>query len=493
LKPNPSSYPIDEITLQRIFEVYGFACAFFLASRPLSDGDFWWHLKTGEYIIRTGLIPTTDPFSFTNYGKPWVAHEWMSEAIFYLVYSRLGFNALIFTFAVLTSLAFWIVLRRVNSNPFIAVFATVLGVWTVLPTIGVRPRVFTLLLTGMYLALLTRYARRCEGRGIWWLIPLMALWVNLHGGFLIGLVLIGLTIIGILLDAWATGEKFTSLWPRLRTLGLVLMGCILVVNLNPQGPRIYLFPFEIFLSPVQQQAVNDWLSPDFHQRELLPLALLILLTIAALGLSPRRARPSELLLFLTTLYATLKSTRHMAIFALVAAPLMADYLESWLGSTSFGKRFAPSHLLRNLPLAFAFGLALVLPLMVMTPKLISTVYGPPRQETTKVPQKAVEYMKANQMTGNTFTFPNIWGGYVIWEMPSNPVYIDGRIDMYGDEFVNEFVEITRGLRDWDEPFDRYGVQNVVVRTGSALARDLKESAVWKQVFQDEIAVVYNRR
>ena len=84
--------------LKKVFNFYVFAYAFFFASRPLSDGDFWWHLKAGEYIFQTGSIPRTDHFSFTNYGKEWIAHVWLSEAIFFLVYSRLGFNALIFIF-----------------------------------------------------------------------------------------------------------------------------------------------------------------------------------------------------------------------------------------------------------------------------------------------------------------------------------------------------------------------------------------------------------
>src|SRR3569832_1875088 len=87
-------------TLRRTFEVYVFVFAFLLASRPLSDGDFWWHLKTGEYIVKNLTIPRIDFYSFTVPGKHWVAHEWLSEVIFYLVYTRAGFNTLIFIFTV---------------------------------------------------------------------------------------------------------------------------------------------------------------------------------------------------------------------------------------------------------------------------------------------------------------------------------------------------------------------------------------------------------
>src|ERR1051326_8011932 len=137
--------------LRTFFSVYVFAYAFFFAARPLTDADFWWHLKTGEYIVNTHSVPTTDLFSFTNYGKPWVAHEWLSEVIFYLIYSRFGFNVLIVVFAILFALAFWGVYQRAGKHPLIRRGGALLGVWAGFATIGVRPRVFTLLLSSVYL------------------------------------------------------------------------------------------------------------------------------------------------------------------------------------------------------------------------------------------------------------------------------------------------------------------------------------------------------
>ncbi|MGI8734310.1 MAG: hypothetical protein ACR2LM_13545 [Pyrinomonadaceae bacterium] len=480
----------------RTFAIYIFAFAFFLASRPISDADFWFHLKTGEYIIQTGLIPRTDTFSFTNYGTPWIAHGWLSGVIFYAVYSRLGFKALIFIFAILTALAFWIVFKRSNSHPFIAGFATLLGVWTVLPTIGVRPRVFTLLLASVYLAILTRYARRGEGREIWWLVPLMVLWVNLHGGFLIGLALIGLTMVGIPLDTWAAGEKVRASWPRLRTLGLVLVGCLLAGLANPYGTGIYAETIRTLISPVYQQLVVDWLSPNFHQPELRPLTFLILLTIGAIALSPKRVRPGELLLFLAALYSTLQTQRNMALLALVAVPIFANYFQDWLDSTSFGRSFGKSFS-KPQPSRYstwitALSLVLLLPLLVFALRLRSTVYSSPTQRMLDVPLKAVQYLKERQISGNTFTNPNIWGGYLIWALPSNPVYIDGR-GVFPEEFVKEYVEIMQGTADWRVPFERYGVKIVLIKPGSLLARQLAESSEWERVYDDEMSVVFRRR
>ena len=483
-------------TLKRTFEVYVFVFAFLLASRPLSDGDFWWHLKTGEYIATNLSIPRVDFYSFTVPGKHWVAHEWLSEVIFYLVYTRAGFNTLIFIFTVLTVVAFWIVFRKTNAHPFIKGFAVLLSVWSILPTMGVRPRTFTLLFAAIYLALLHGFVRERQTRAIWWLVPLMIVWVNLHAGYLIGLVLIGVVGVGVVLDAWFAGEKLASRWPQLKTLVLVFVACLLVVNLNPQGPRIFVFPFEFFLSPIQQDQITDWLSPDFHQKELFPLLLLMLLTIAALALSPKRVRPSELLLFLSTLYMTLKSNRHMAIFALIAGPLLADYLQASLETTRFARMFGESsqpQATSNRRRQIIFNLILLAPLIACLIKLKSVIYSPPPQARVGVPLNAVSYLKENGITGNTFTDPNIWGGYLIWATPANPVYIDGRIDMYGDEFMREYLGIIRGLTRWQEPFDKYRVQNAIVSPTSVLRLQLEQSPQWQQVYRDEMAVVFTRK
>jgi len=253
-----------------------------------------------------------------------------------------------------------------------------------------------------------------------------------------------------------------------------------------------LFPFEFFLSPVQQQLVTDWFSPDFHESGLLPLLLLIVLTMAVLVISPRRPKPSEVMLFVATLYATLKSSRHMAIFALVAAPLLAKYLHSWLTSMPFGKSFARDPSFKSNASALVFCVVLFLPLIPFILKPGSIGYSPADQTVLSVPVNAVEYLKANQITGNTFTDPNIWGDYLIWALPSNPVYIDGRIDMYGDDFVKNYRDIIWVIADWKQPFDRYGVRVAIIRKTSPLRHEMKKIPEWRQVFEDDMAIVFVR-
>jgi hypothetical protein len=475
-----------------VFQLYILFYAFLFASRPISDADFWFHLKTGQYVFQNGQVPHTEIFSFTYNGIPWVAHGWLAGTFFYGVYSALGLYALIFIFAILVALSFWMVLKNTQAHPFVLAFALLLGIWTVLPNIGVRPRVFTLLLSSIFLVVLQDYARRGAGRRIWLLVPLTALWANLHGGFVIGWTLILLTTVGIVLDAWLAGERMQPLWPRLRTLSIVLVGCFLAALANPYGIRIYEPAQRALSSSVYNRIIVDWVSPNFHQPELLPLLALILLSIAAFALSPKRIKPSELLLFAATLYATLKAQRNMLLFALVAAPLLARYSQYWIDSTPLSRTLVGLRSTRRPRGLIVLSVIMLLPLPLFVARLKATAYAEPQQQRMKVPIKAVEYMRTNQLTGNTLTFPSIWGGYLIWELPSNPVYIDGR-DVYPEKFVDEYVEMIRGRADWQGPFARSGVQLVLLEPGSLLARQLDGMKDWERVYQDEMSSVYKRR
>jgi hypothetical protein len=217
-----------------------------------------------------------------------------------------------------------------------------------------------------------------------------------------------------------------------------------------------------------------------------------MLMIAVLALVPRRPKPSEVLLFLATLYATLKTQRNAVILALVSAPLLATYFQIWFASTRFGRSFGSTRSGWNPRFALLVGIGLLMPLIALAVRLKSTAYGTTTQEIINVPVNAVEYMKQNGISGNTFTAPNVWGAYVFWATPNNPVYIDGR-DVYPDTFVKEFVEITRGLKDWKGPFDQRGVQIVLLEPNSLLTRQLGDAPGWERVYQDEMSVVFRRR
>ena len=334
-----------------------------------------------------------------------------------------------------------------------------LGVWTVLPNIGVRPRVFTLLIFAVYFVILTEYLKQARTKYLWWLVPLMVLWVNLHGGFLLGLTMIALAIVGAFLDSHFAQESSDEAPSRIGPLALTLIACALAALLNPYGVKIYSHILGVLSAPEFQEVILDWLPPDFHQSEQLPLIILILVTVSVMALSPKRVRPSELLFFLATLYMTLKMQRNAMIFAIVASSLLADYGGPLWDVVFRSGKEQPLWSRTGFPTA-VLNVLLLVPLLLFGVKLKNLVYQPPTQQMADVPLNATQFLKDKRLTGCTFTDPNVWGAYLIWTAPENPVYIDGR-DMYPTAFVKEYVQIIQGRKDWRGPFQQYGVKNVV--------------------------------
>src|SRR5262245_37644689 len=305
----------ESLTIRRVVPIALFAMVFVLAVRQSAsiDPDLWWHLKAGQQIIDTRSIPHTDDFSFTKQGSEWVAHEWLSEVIMQAIYRVTGLAGLVTVFSLIIVIAFWLIYRRSEGRPYAASIAIVIAAAASSPLFGVRPQMLTLLLASIYIVLLEQFDRR----RLWWLVPLMLLWVNLHAGFALGLALIGLYITRAVLD----GE-----WSYVKPLLLVLVICTAVVPLNPNGFRMFAYPYETLVSESMAAFIQEWASPDFHKGMYLPLAFLLLSTFAAMALSPIRARPGEIFLVLITALGALRSVRHIPIFSLFAAPVFAKHL-----------------------------------------------------------------------------------------------------------------------------------------------------------------------
>jgi hypothetical protein len=159
---------------------------------PLACLDFWWHLKVGEIIWKTRHIPQVDTFSFTAQGRCFVYQNWLSEIAYYLLYRMGGLPLLVFLHALTIVLALAVVLWsawEATRRPRLVALCMLVIMIPVLRFRNARPQVFSMVLFALCYALLRRYRRRA-GSHLWGLIPLMALWVNVHGAFVMGLGLV---------------------------------------------------------------------------------------------------------------------------------------------------------------------------------------------------------------------------------------------------------------------------------------------------------------
>jgi hypothetical protein len=464
---------------------------FIMAARSATDPDMWWHLRTGQLTIQNHRVFHNDPYSFTRFDEPWVDHEWLSQVFMFGLYRVAGWGGLITGFAVIIAAAFLLVFRRSSGQPYIAGAITVWGAVASIPCWGVRPQMLTLLLASIFLLLLERSYERPQL--LWWLPPLMLFWVNLHAGFALGIAFLLMFLVGDALDL-AFGYKAPSLSPaRFRQLALVTAICTAVVALNPYGLQMYRYPFETLHSRAMLAYIGEWLSPNFHEPRYLPTLFLMLATLVVPALSPRRLRPRELLLLTVTTYAALRSVRHIPIYVLVVVPLLSGMIAACLrerGKTALldGSRnpLAPAKLIAN-------ALLLAGLLFFTIARLHYVVVHQPATEAKEFPAAAASFLMTSRPPGPLLNHYN-WGGYFIWKLfPAYKVYIDGRADLYGDTFMDQFAATyyLKG-KSWQDPLNEWGIRTVVLPPDAPLIGALRGMPAWEEVFADKQAVVLAR-
>ena len=461
---------------------------FTLAARDLSDSDFWWHLRTGQLILNTRTVPHVDPFSYSRAGQPWVAHEWLSELMFYAVFHVAGKSTLVCIFAIIITAAFLLAYRCSRCNLYIAGVVTICGALASVPTWGVRPQVFSLLLTSLFLSLLD-YSEQKPSL-LYWLPPLMLLWANLHGGFAIGIALVAASL---------AGSAFESVWrptphapARVRHLAIALLACLSVIAINPNGLALYTYPIETLRIRALQH-ISEWRSPDFHHLAFLVFFSLLAATLLSIAFSQRKIRAHELLLLLGTALAGFHTIRHIPIFVLVAIPILSRHAESLFTNQSWAHSFFVSQ--RN-PSFTLRALNTVTLLFVVTFASLH-VYRTIRQqddiEARTFPSAAVSFLANRHVPTPLFNHYD-WGGYLIWRLyPQYRVWVDGRTDLYGDTFLEEFLSVYWAQEGWKQQLENEGIQSAILPPNSPLARSLLASPQWQRIYEDRQAVVLTKR
>jgi hypothetical protein len=484
---------------RRLLVVVFMLVIFAAASRPIKDPDFYWHLKTGQYLLENKSIPHTDIFSTSKFGSEWVTHEWLSELFMYSIFRLLGYAGLVVAFAAIITATFYFAYRcckEVAPHPYVAGFALIVGAAATTPTWGVRPQMLSMLFASIFVLVLRDYCRNGRARAIWLLVPLTVLWVNMHAGFAMGLAFIVLTIMSLLADGLLLpGTSIKKVWPAVRKLCFLLVACIGAVCLNPNGARMYSYPFETLTSSAMMQYIQEWKSPNFHEPMFQALALLLLVTFAVLALSGKRARPGELLMLLVTALATLRSSRNVPFFALLAIPLLAEHSWQWLTAQPWGQWFTKpetreSGKASTVKLVLNVVILLITPLSVVAFRVGDSVRNQFATEADNYPAAAVNYIVKERPAQPIYNEYE-WGGYLIWRLyPEYRVNMDGRADVYGDALMEEFLSVHDGETKWRELLDKQGIRTVLVNPNVPLASLLRQDSAWQKVFEDERSVIF---
>lgn len=487
------------MSFRRLIVCLTFVAVLAMATRVAIDTDTWWHLRAGAWMVEEKRILRTDPFSLTRLGEPWIYPGWLAQIVMYGTYQAFGYAGLNMLTALMVLLAFSFIWPLLDAPPLLRAPILLLGVTVSGVYWSARPHIFSFVLAGIFLWALES-ARKGGRSKLWMLPPLMALWSNLHGGFAIGFMLIGAYLIGdifeVLLAMFLRSASPEEIWlehkPTIRALVVVGLICAMAVSINPHGPQMILYPFKTVSVGMLQEYIEEWQSPDFHRLEVQPFLWMLILCIVVLAISRKRKDAVELILVISFAYLSFIAARNIALFALVAAPVLARHGNATLKPVLEGKDWGP-----QLPERIARGVNMALFIILGLTALLKMAI--PLSDTVnqqaimdQQPVQAVAVLRDQPNRGPLFNSYN-WGGYVLWELfPNYLSFVDGRTDLFDDEILNDYLIAWSAKPGWEHVIDRWEIKVTMLEPSAPLVRAL-ESEGWVRHFADNKAVVLLRR
>jgi hypothetical protein len=477
----------------------------------LDDPGLGWHLRNIDAMLAAGGWLTHDPFTEPgpNGPRPWKTNQWLGEVPLWLgeqVAGREGVAAVAaLVLALMLRCLYGMLLRDGLPWPLAVL-------WTALAALGTscswaaRPNVFSL-----FFVMLT--ARACEqfhqGRlsrkQTLWLVPLFALWANVHGGFVAGFTLLGTTLlveVGLAVLS-PSPQRRSEARQRAAWLALLTGWAFLATLCNPYGLSLYRWVFQLLGEPYFMELHHEWRSPDFHGGGAMRFELLMVLFPALLAVSARRPNLVELALALVWLHLALTGFRYVALWVVVTVPLLARCSAAipWLNERlrTFGLTAAPGSLFAARPAPASW----VSPLVIAAALLgwARTAQGQfARHKPEIIAAPALdEFLRLHaEWRSRNGRRPVIfhsydWGGYLTWHgWPEVRNWIDDRNEVQGKERIQEYFSVLNTDPGWQEKLDRAGVELICVESGAPLAYRLTESPGWAERYRDHYAIIFER-
>ncbi|MGJ5819287.1 hypothetical protein [Paludibaculum fermentans] len=459
----------------------------------LSDASVGMHIRTGDLIRSTGSLPHTDPFSFALPGKEWFAWEWLTELGLSFVHSYFGLAAIALLAVAMMAGTSALVLRsslRRGESALLGLMLAMAGFQASMNHALARPHLITWLLLAVSIAIVER-ERRAAWRGFWLLIPLAALWANLHGGFAIQPVYLAVVCTGMGIEALWNRSNWRGVW-RMVACGLLVGAATLV---NPYGIRLHQHLIEFVSSPWAIQMIEEYHppSPTLGEQYYWFLALGTMAAMAAASALWRR-RVSDALVCMFFLISASKSARHIPLFVIAATPILASELRClWDAVRSrTGKRGTAEHIHKldlgmqpqfsrhSVWLAACFVLVL----------LFRTPLGLPSNFPTK--RFPVDLVAANReilRSGRVFS-TDAWGDFLIYTgYPGQHVFIDGLQDFFGPALAEDYLEMLSAGPRTEALFQQWKFDTALVPARQPLAQWLKGRSNWRVVAETPLAIL----
>ncbi len=457
-----------------------------------ADPDLWMHIKVGQLIVATGRVPVADLYSYSAAGLPWRNHEWLAQVLLAVAYSALGVVGLkllkllcaaTVVLALSIGLSATVAPARVQR---MVLLATAAGIMV---QMQFRPQLFTFAMLSILMATLAREVYRGPVR-LWPLIPMFAVWANLHGGWAMGLAALSICAAVLGIQQFCARREITR---ALRIAG-VAAGCALATLLNPFGAGPWVTVLGSLSNPLIRPVINDWV----------PLAKFIVYQWHG---SPIQVLPGAIALALFAGY----------VASLVVAPALDDAALTapalLLIAAAFyaNRNVALALIALSIPFAHHIGLALgkhapsahdqdsagpkpgLVAVMALALALADGIFSNHLETWEQVPRGAVDFMKARGLHGNILNNFD-WGEYLIWySEPQSRVFVDGRYELvYPDALLLEYLKFLYGLPGGEKLLDRYPHDFVLAKLQTGAYRLVSADSRWRLIYRDSFSALFAR-
>jgi hypothetical protein len=469
----------------------------FFCARPAVDSDYGWHVANGGHVFDGAIFSGRDIYSWTA-RNAWVAHEWLTEAVMNLVDRVLGpsGNSILFALIGLAAYALLATLLRKRFRWSVVLIAIPVCFAGSLRSIGVRPQMLELLYLCMLLFLIDSYLRGTVARGkliIACLIGAIA-WANTHGSFLLMPAVLGITAVELLLARDSRWRDF-----------LIAGALSAIVSLaNPWGSALLGFATQSITSQTTLSGIEEWQRPVLTESLAIPLLLQIALAVTGIAaILMKRASSGEtgsrypatlgILRTLAFAFLAIKSGRHVMLFGIAAAPLIAQGVHILLElsrsaisrSATRGQMTVPGGrdaTLINLAAAFLIAVSISWIAWQKT--------SPAAQRAAMIelyPLQAASALRVTMTTSDRLFNEYRWGGFLI-QRKILPVFIDGRSELYGDAQLERYASIIHLDNGWQSHIDELGITLVLMPDDAPLTAALKSSG-WITIAGDSAGVL----
>jgi hypothetical protein len=447
------------------------------------DPDLWWHIKLGQTILATHHWPTVDPYSFTVLGQPWIAFEWLGDVLIGAVSGFggvRGLDALLIVLgsAVMLALYAFATVRSGNSKAGFVAAAGLISLAT--PSFTMRSQMLGYLFLILTLIALELF-RQGKQWAVWFLPPLLLIWVNAHGSFIIGLGVIFVYLV-CGLKGFQSGAIEARQWTAKERIRLecVFGLCLAVLPITPYGTRLAVFPFQVASGiPVSVAHILEWMPMPFNLVGGKIFLALVLGFFVVQMIFNLKWRLEELALFVGGAVMACLHVRFILVFVPFCAPLLAVVFARWL--PRYDKKKDKYVLNAVLMAGVIAGMWHYFPSQAFLDKKVADNF----------PVKAVEYLKQHTVPGPMFDDYG-FGGYLVWS--GQKVFIDGRSELYEQGGVlSDYVYIAALKPGTLTILRNYGIKSCLLDRNAPLTTVLSALPDWQKVYSDGTSAVFVRR